>query len=340
MVSEKDSKNTISKENKEQEPADDKAKLRVSSRRSSTVEQSLRKGKVGGSIPLAGSEKRIENSELKTKNKGSEEGEVEVKKLKLSADESESGDEYNADMARRRSRSRLQKKESKRLLRQSLLYFVLTVALILMLIFWGVPSLIKFAGFLGDVRNTGKNPSVFGDDIAPFAPQMSLSYEATPSAKININGFAEAEATVTLFNGGDQVAELIVDEDGEFEFSGVELDAGENRLSAVAVDPAGNESEKSRVLTVIYDSKPPELAITSPTDGQAFYDLITKIITVEGVSEPDAEVFVNGNLALLSSDGSFSQRLAVDNGDIKIVVEAIDQAGNRSSEEVQIKVED
>jgi len=234
-------------------------------------------------------------------------------------------------MARIQRRSRLARRESRRLFLQSGIFIVLTVALLGMIVVWGVPAMVRFAGFLGEVKSSDQ-PIEESDTIAPFAPQLAIPYEATTSAKIDVSGFAEAGSTVRLFNNGSKVEETEASDQGEFSFSQVSLNDGNNELTALSVDRAGNESAQSRSRNVVWDQQPPELEITNPiTDGGKATSEV-KILTVEGKSSEDAKVYVNDRLAMTESEGTFTVRVNLNEGENQILVRAVDVAGNQAEE--------
>ncbi len=234
-------------------------------------------------------------------------------------------------MAQRKKRysSRLVRKESQRMMRQGILFLVLTVGLVVVLVVWGVPAMVKLAGFLGEIRSSSQ-PIDTGDKIAPFAPQLSIGYEATASARIDVSGFAEAEATVVLFNSGNKISEVIVDEDGSFVFSDIRLDEGVNEFEAQAMDSTGNESPMSKSRRVVFDNTNPTLGIDSVDINGDNLRSEEKLYEVRGSTDPGAKVYVNDRFARVDDEGYFSVRVPLNEGENTIRVRAIDLAENES----------
>lgn len=107
-----------------------------------------------------------------------------------------------------------------------------------------------------------------------------------------IIGTGEPGATVIISVDGDEVGQVIVDEDGNWSFTPEEpLGEGDHVISAIQVDPAGNTSEPTEVeVTVIEDAEaPPPPTITSPEDGEQVDD---RTPTIEGTGRPGAVVTV------------------------------------------------
>lgn len=232
-------------------------------------------------------------------------------------------------MARRRRYSRLSRKEGKRFARQTTLLTLLTVFLLIALIFWGIPSLIKMAVFLADLRSSSQ--PITGEDVLPPPPPVLQPLPtATNSAVVRIHGFSEEGATVVLSINNADAYETLVESDGEFLFNSVSLKSGENRISARAIDPAGNESQASSQHIVNFDSEAPSLSLESPEDGASFFGSREKSLNVKGSVEGEARVIVNGFIVIPSQDGSFSHLLQLNVGENTIAVVARDRAGNET----------
>lgn len=239
-------------------------------------------------------------------------------------------------MARRQYRSRLARKESKRMMRQSIILFVVTSMIIIGGVFWGIPAIIRMAGVMGEIRSSSE-PIQNVEDIPPFSPQLSIPYEATNSAIINISGFGPADTQVTLYNNGDTLGETSANEEGEFVFSQVNLLQGENQFTAIARNRSNQQSDPSRSHTVYFDNRAPEIELEEPEDGQEFFGIAQQNINVRGQLNKSAQVYVNDRLVRLSTDNQFSQEIRLNPGGNQIKVKAIDRAGNET--EIQIEVE-
>lgn len=237
-------------------------------------------------------------------------------------------------MARTRTPSRLQKIEDKRNRQQAVLFGFLSVGFLLLLIFVGVPLFIKAAIFLGDLRSQSQGVDK-NDTIPPVPPRIVSNFEATSSAKIDLYGFAEPGAKVSLYRNTDKHAEIVSDSDGNFSFTDVKLMGGENLFYAVAADASGNESQPSADFTIVFDNEAPDLTLTSPEDGSEYYDEEREIL-VAGETEPDTNVRVNGYVVAVDTEGNFVKRLQLADGENEIEVIARDEAGNETSKTVTV----
>lgn len=235
---------------------------------------------------------------------------------------------------RSKKRTRLTKLEEKRSIKQALFFSFLTIILVFVLIYVGIPGLIKMITFLGDIRSSGQKIET-SDTLPPTAPILQPLLEATNSSKIDIKGFAENGAVVKLVLNGVAVKEVVAGKDGGFIFTNIRLKQGKNKIKAKAIDSSGNESPFSQELLVSFDNKPPELEITSPKNEDEFFDK-EKEIKVEGKSEPDITVFINERLTITNSEGKFSTILELKEGKNEIRVKAKDKAGNETVEEIKV----
>jgi len=225
--------------------------------------------------------------------------------------------------------SRLNRKEGQRYARQTFIFSILTILLIAALVFWGIPSLVKLAIFLGDLRSSAQ-PVVGEDTVPPAIPILQPTDEATNSATIRISGFAEDGTTIVLSNNGSDANEVLVENNGEFLFDAVRLHEGENAITVRAVDKAGNTSRSSSPLTINYDNIPPTLTVESPVDKARFLGTAEKIVRITGKTESGSIVRVNGALAILSSEGTFASSYSLVSGENTLTIVASDRAGNET----------
>lgn len=232
-------------------------------------------------------------------------------------------------------RSRLARKEKQRMLRQSVLLFGLTGILVTAGLIWGIPAIVRMAGFMGEL-NASNLPIENNDTLAPLPPQLVIPYEATPSASIDIQGYTEAQAQVTLYNNDTNISETLADDTGAFIFEDIRLDADANQFTVAAKDQAGNTSELSRVSNVVFDNQAPTVEINEPSDGSEFFGTQEQTIEIKGSLDETAQVFVNDQLSFPDTENNFSQRYRLQPGENTITVRAIDSAGNEGSAEIKV----
>ncbi|ASK64399.1 peptidase S8 [Virgibacillus phasianinus] len=156
----------------------------------------------------------------------------------------------------------------------------------------------------------------------------------TNEPNITVEGTASPTTTVQLVNNEEEIGTAEVGDDGKFAIS-TELTEGENVLKAVSLLD-GAQTGESAPVAVTLDTEAPAITIDSPQDGDKTN---RETVTVEGtVSDANLDfVEVNGRKAEVS-DGSYSKRILLDNGENEIEVVAQDSAGNMGSESVTIDV--
>lgn len=168
-------------------------------------------------------------------------------------------------------------------------------------------------------RTVSINRNIYYDRINPTI-NAAVNTSLTNQNNILVTGTATDEGgqsvTVTVNNAG------VTFQNGAFEKK-VFLRPGLNSIKVVAMDVAGNKTEK--VINVIYDNILPQLTVTSPET----YDFQTHNMTVlvSGTTEEGSKVRVN-NIEIPNEKGKFSKELELRNGDNEIIVTSTDPAGN------------
>ena len=231
-------------------------------------------------------------------------------------------------------RSRFSKKQEERNLRQAVFYIFLTLGLAAVLIFVGIPVLIRTAIFLGNFRGSANLPEK-SDTIPPSPPRIVVPFEATNSARLSLKGYAEPEANIKLFNSGLSISEILADNEGLFSVENLTLTSGRNEMTAVAVDAAGNESLPSIPAVIEYDTTPPELVISQPAEGETISGQENKM-TLVGQTEAGAKLTINGRLVIVGPEGKFSQEYSLNDGENAFALMAQDQAGNQTTKEIKV----
>ncbi|WZY01815.1 S8 family serine peptidase [Bacillus sp. FSL W7-1360] len=176
------------------------------------------------------------------------------------------------------------------------------------------------------------------EDAGPLeAPVLTSPAEdvLTNDPALTVKGTTDPETTIKLENNGEAVDTVEADEEGLFEIP-MTLSEGANELKAIAI-VNGNAAATSDVITVTLDTEAPDLTIDSPQDGEKSN---RETVVVEGtVSDANLDyVEVNGQRANVT-DGNYSKRILVENGQNDITVVARDLAGNEATKHVTIDVQ-
>jgi hypothetical protein len=231
-------------------------------------------------------------------------------------------------------RSRLSKKQEERNLRRAVLYIFLTLGLASILIFVGIPVLIRTAIFLGNLRSSANLPEQ-GDTIPPSPPRLVVPFEATNSASFSLKGYTEPDVKIKLSNSGLSFGEVLADNQGLFSMENLKLTLGRNEITAVAIDSAGNESLPSIPAVIDYDTTPPDLTINQPTEGETISGPENKIM-IEGQTEEGAKLTINDRLVIVGPEGKFSNEYPLNQGENHFTLVAQDKAGNQTTEELKV----
>ena len=241
---------------------------------------------------------------------------------------------YRKTSYKTRGRKNKQEEELLQKLKITMAALITTILLVIISLQFFGPKIGSF--FLLVSKN--RNDSGPGDTIPPTAPIFSQVPDATNEKKITLNGITEPGATVRVFVNGPEKEKTIADNDGGFTFVDLDLGKGNNIIFAKATDENNNESEKSKVFTIVFDDEAPELEITSPQHGDTIKNL-NKRVLIQGTLNEKAEVKINDRQAVVKSDNTFELLLGVDEGEVVITVKAVDRAGNKSQAVITINYE-
>lgn len=229
--------------------------------------------------------------------------------------------------------SRYASVEERRNIRRAFLFGILTILAIVGLLFFGLPSVAKFAAFLTDLRKSTQ-PVDKNDTTPPAPPRLNQLPEATNKNEIEIDGLTEEGATVIIsFNGKSE--EVVADSEGKFAFS-FPLNDGENLISAKARDQAGNESQEGKVYTIVFDNKSPKLEISTPSDGASFFGAKQRQVTVQGTTETGVTLTINDRLVKVEEDGSFTFASTLGEGANSFNLKSTDKAGNQNERTISV----
>lgn len=229
--------------------------------------------------------------------------------------------------------SRLAQTEEKKNTKKAYIFVGLSIISILLLIFLGIPAIVKMAAFLADLRSS--NTTISQDDTTPPAPpQFDTLPEATNQENIDIKGTSEVGGSVEISLNGEAES-VVVKNDGEFVLN-VALSKGTNTISAIAKDTSGNESVRTEEQIIRFDNEKPDLAIKSPEDGASFFGSKQRQVNIEGITESDSEVHVNDRFVTVDSDGTFVYTTTLQTGSNVFVIKSKDLAGNESEAKITL----
>lgn len=230
-----------------------------------------------------------------------------------------------------RPSSRLAKKEEKKLMVQIVWFVLIGVVILLAFVFLIMPAAIRlFFQFLDG--NKGLEVS---DRIPPQVPILVAPLDATNSATVALNGYAEANSKVIFVLNGAEISRVTATAEGTFT-QDLRLETGENLLETYGADDAGNESPRSSTYKIFMDTEPVEIKIDEPTNGAQIEGRKNQTLIIKGTTKPDAKIYVNDRLNYGKPDGSFSVNFALSEGENQLKLRVVDKAGNQAESELTV----
>lgn len=223
--------------------------------------------------------------------------------------------------------------EEKKNIKKAYKYVIFSVLAIVFLIFLGLPVLIKFAGFLGDLSKSDK-PVDIVDITPPAPPQFDFIPEYTNSSSIEVNGTSEDGAIITITANGS-LNEVVADSDGRFSFK-FSLKKGENSIEAFAKDTSGNESNKSKLIKVTFDNEEPILENLTPSDGSSYFGSGQRQLVIKGNVNEKVNLLINERVVSVNDDGTFSFATTLSEGINSFEIKALDMAGNETKKSISV----
>jgi len=177
------------------------------------------------------------------------------------------------------------------------------------------------------------------EPVAPNAAPILDSIErVTKNSRLVVSGRLPSFAL-----GGDPRIEVAVngvlaaapgvDADGKFQ-STVTLANGSNTIVVTVV--RGDERASALPRTILFDTLPPTLTLTTPTDGAT---VDGPNVAVEGKTETGVTVTLNGNGTNVTPDGTFASTIPASLGPLTIDIVARDQAGNETKKTLHVTVQ-
>ncbi len=166
-------------------------------------------------------------------------------------------------------------------------------------------------------------------------PSFVDTSTSTKNKKISLSGYAEGNSQVKIFVNGPEAGSTKADNDGKFTFSDLELLDGQNIIFVKATSEGKDESEKSDTLFVSLDTKKPEISIEKPANDQEIQSVDSRT-QVSGKVNEEATVKVNSNLTVVDTEGRFETLISLKSGENRIIITAIDKAGNEATSSVKV----
>jgi len=175
------------------------------------------------------------------------------------------------------------------------------------------------------------------DTVAPATPVISTVLDQTNTSiqTPTIEGSAEPNSEVELFNHGQSIATVSVDGSGNWSFTPASnWSDGTYIITATATDRASNRSVTSSGISFTIDTVAPAAPIISSPLANAYINLAKPSISGEAEANSQIELDIDGNIALVNADQdgnwSYTPLTNLLEGTHTIIAKAFDAAGNES----------
>lgn len=224
------------------------------------------------------------------------------------------------------------RRSARRLVKKSQRNFIVTLFLIAIIFYatikWILPYFVNSVGFVKNFFYSQEKTAEKITENAQLAPPiLNIPFEATPTAEIDIKGYATPNSKVKLFLDDEEQKVVDVSENGDFVFQNISLSLGANNIYAKSLDEKNQESLLSKNIQIIYDNEKPTLNLSEPEDNKTIQGGDKKV-KFSGNTEADAQVFINGNQVIVNKDGNFNTELSLNEGENTFSIKALDSATN------------
>jgi len=234
---------------------------------------------------------------------------------------------------RRKYRSYLKRNEESRHIKRAIALTISTIAIGLLILFFGLPAIINFSSFVAGLKKSN-TPVEVNDTTPPIVPRFDTLPEATNNAKLKLSGTTEPGAFVTI-EYGIYEDEVVAGSDGSFNLI-INLKEGDNTIRAYSEDSSGNKSTEVVTADVKYDTTPPKFDVETPSNGSTFYGSKQRQVTISGITETDSQITINDRFVYVEEDGKFAFATTLSDGENKFIVKSTDAAGNSSEKELTL----
>lgn len=224
--------------------------------------------------------------------------------------------------------SRLSRLEERKDKRRLTLAIGGIIAIIVLVIIFGVKILIGFSVFVDKLKGATPTPTAQNQQVL-LPPTLDPPFESTNTATISVTGKGQPNLTLIVYLNDAQFKKMSIPTDGNFSINNIPLSDGVNTISAKLSDDKQATSDLSNVVTVTYGNKPPALDVSTPSDNtNVSGDPNTVIVT--GTTDDNVAISINDRLVVIKSDNSFSYNYPLNDGDNILTIVATDTAGNQT----------
>lgn len=219
--------------------------------------------------------------------------------------------------------------------KKQIIFFVIAIIVFLFIAFQFGPRLLNAITSLTSGFRKPITEVVSKDNNTLETPFIDSIPNATDSASIVITGSSTySDAQVELYVNDALMDTVPLTDDQKFKFESVRLTDGQNIIRA-KVKKGDETSDYTRSYYVTYSQGAPKLEVSSPSDNQEF-KRGDQTITVQGTTDPDNTITVNGFRAIVDETGSFSYNLNLSEGDNELTIKAQSASGKETEKKLKV----
>lgn len=213
--------------------------------------------------------------------------------------------------------------------------FLISLALVILIIFIftvGIKALLGSAVFISQLTKKGQSETLTSkkDDFFGNIDVTSIP-SATNSSTITISGRVLNYDLVEFFLNDKKVDQIeVVD---SFENNIDDLQDGDNEIYLIAKSKKNKSTEKTTNFSVFVKKQKPMLEISEPKDGAKTANDEIKIV---GKTDKEVIIEINNQPVVVNVLGEFLSSVKLQTGENKIVITALDIAGNTETKEIKI----
>lgn len=229
--------------------------------------------------------------------------------------------------------SRLESHRKKQFFQKMIFFLICIVLLIGLLFFMGFKALINSSLFIGGLFSNKSDQSPETQDNFFGTLYIDSIPTATNSARIVVSGSASNFKTIEYYINDEKVDSRTVSDVPSFSDEIGNLKKGVNNVYIKAIAEDTDKEKKSQVYNVFYNDDKPKLEITEPQDNSK---TSKSEITVVGTTDKDISVKVNQFPVIVDASGKFQSSIRLKEGENKIEITAIDDAGNIETKTITV----
>jgi len=215
------------------------------------------------------------------------------------------------------------------------IWFYLFLVLLFVYLFFkfGLRFFVDLAFDVTQGNTTTNNKNIRNDSKISLISEPILEMpNATNEAILIINGKANPDTLIELYNNKEKQLSTNADYEGAFSFEFV-LNSRNNQFFVKSTDKYSNKTKESKIYDLTFIEEPPRLELKSPENGSKVYD---SQVTIEGLTDKEVFIKINGMPVVTKADGTFSYPFSLNKGDNEIVITAEDVAGNIMEQKITL----